>query len=405
MTNKKIVTLGGLYVSRDPILVKAIYDFNATNPKYQIQLKDYSGYEAEDYSGDDSDSVNAMNTEILTGDGPDIICGIESFQVYEDSGVLLDFNTLIAADDTFHKDEYYSNMFSLCENEGKLFKIFPCYSVQGLTGAKSLIGDRTGWTIDEFKAWAADVPGGIKMSDAILQSALVAYTVSCDLDSFVNWDTKEVDFENQAFYQLLEYAKEYGLTQDEYEQSSQSNYLIDDKADINRAYIESADSYNIFVQIYGGEIAVTGYPSYNKSGPVCVPGYFLGISASTKNKEAAWEFVKYLLSENCQKAMRENYSIPVLTRLLDEQIDLTVHPEKADADSGVVHEGMYVMSEESAQDFRELIDGLTSIPNYSTAINSIIQEEIPAYFNGDKTVEEVAGTIQNRAQIVVNETY
>ena len=48
-----------------------------------------------------------------------------------------------------------------------------------------------------------------------------------------------------------------------------------------------------------------------------------------------------------------------------------------------------------------VLDGLTTVANGSFAIQAIIEEELPAYFADDKTVDDVCKIIQNRAQTYV----
>jgi hypothetical protein len=58
---------------------------------------------------------------------------------------------------------------------------------------------------------------------------------------------------------------------------------------------------------------------------------------------------------------------------------------------------------EQAKEYRELIDGITMISQNDREITGIILEEAAAYFNGQKTSEEVAELIQNRVQTLVYE--
>jgi hypothetical protein len=59
-------------------------------------------------------------------------------------------------------------------------------------------------------------------------------------------------------------------------------------------------------------------------------------------------------------------------------------------------------SEESAQ-VRQIIESCDRVHRENRAVMAIIEEEAPAYFNGDKTVEEVVRIIQSRIQIYVAE--
>ena len=61
------------------------------------------------------------------------------------------------------------------------------------------------------------------------------------------------------------------------------------------------------------------------------------------------------------------------------------------------------MTEESAQAYRALVDSLDSIMIMDNAVNSIILEEVPAYFNDQKSDKDVSALIQNRVETLVRE--
>ncbi len=46
---------------------------------------------------------------------------------------------------------------------------------------------------------------------------------------------------------------------------------------------------------------------------------------------------------------------------------------------------------------------MDSIYTYDTSIYEIVNEEAASYFNGDKSLDEVASLIQSRVNIYVNE--
>lgn len=64
---------------------------------------------------------------------------------------------------------------------------------------------------------------------------------------------------------------------------------------------------------------------------------------------------------------------------------------------------LYAATDKDIEKMRELITSVTMISNNGTAIPNIINEEVPAFYEGDKSAEEVAAIIQNRVETYLNE--
>ena len=103
------------------------------------------------------------------------------------------------------------------------------------------------------------------------------------------------------------------------------------------------------------------------------------------------------------------WGIPVMTSVFEKQIDRAMNPDVNNGGDPIVYKDMYIgggsepMSEASAQTYRDLINSLDTLMDSDQEILSIIMEEVPAYFNGQKTDKAVSALIQNRVQTLVNE--
>ena len=64
---------------------------------------------------------------------------------------------------------------------------------------------------------------------------------------------------------------------------------------------------------------------------------------------------------------------------------------------------IYATTQEQADKLWELITTTTKVADYSSSIYDIVNEQTPAFFSGQKSAEEVARLIQNKANIYVNE--
>ena len=61
------------------------------------------------------------------------------------------------------------------------------------------------------------------------------------------------------------------------------------------------------------------------------------------------------------------------------------------------------VTDEDAARYRALIDNAKGLQYYNNAVDNIIEEEVAAYFSGDKSVDEVCKIIQDRVSTYVNE--
>lgn len=403
---KQIITLGGMGISSDNMIQSAVYDFNKKSTEYQIEIRDYYA-EATDNGPDEYMTLqSAMNLDILAGDGPDIIVGgADLLSVYADKGCLADLYELMAADVDFNKDDYLANIFKICETDGKLYQICTEFAIDGLVGSASVVGDRKGWTMDEFAAMADSLPEGMRILNKsnTLQWVRLSSLFVASHDSFVNYSTGQVNFNSQVFAQLLACAKEYGLSESEMEAggsfvSNASDILIQNgELALKEFHISKAADYARETAVFTGPASVTGYPSADGGSALCAPDALWAISSVSGSEPGCWEFVKYMLGADVQETSDQ---IPVLRTAFEAQIEAAMIVKDPD-DPALIN--AVTMTEEEAQAYRNLVDGLDSLSIYDSELFAVVREEAAAYFADQKSAQEVAALIQNRAQVLMDE--
>ena len=416
-SGKKIILLGGLSINWNPFLQKAVYLFNKTSTTHRVEIYDYQeNSETVDYM----QTLNMMNMEILAGDVPDIIVGssFDSMDAYIVKDIIADINPLIASDSDISKDDFFNNILSLDETDGKLYKINANFSLLGLIGPVSLIGDRDGWSVDEFEEVVSEFPENMKPMHSIDQGTLLqmAY-ISCG-EQFVDWAAKDVNFDSDAFISLLNYAKTYGSNMDELNPGGMQiefdiNKAIQNKelALVNGFSFMSIGMFSSLRETYGEPITMVGFPSAGKNGLACYSDMSFSISEKSADKEAAWEFIKILLSGDIQNELGSDYSgFPVLRSSMDKLIS---KEKNKNPDMGGTHtismDGLVFtienipLSDETANDFLKIIDNLQTGVSVDSGVSNIIAEEVDAFFKDAKTADETAKIIQNRVQTLVNE--
>ena len=60
-------------------------------------------------------------------------------------------------------------------------------------------------------------------------------------------------------------------------------------------------------------------------------------------------------------------------------------------------------TQEQVDQIRELIETTTKVANYDQSMINIVNEEAEAFFQGQKSAQDVAKLIQSKANIYVNE--
>ena len=74
-----------------------------------------------------------------------------------------------------------------------------------------------------------------------------------------------------------------------------------------------------------------------------------------------------------------------------------------DSNEGGWNVPVFAMTDAEEQTLRNLMKNITAFERRDTSLQSIVDEEMQAFFNGQKTAEEAAKMIQSRATIYVNE--
>ncbi|MBO4679622.1 MAG: extracellular solute-binding protein, partial [Lachnospiraceae bacterium] len=157
---KKILSLGCLWV--DTEVRKRVIDFNKNNSEYRIVISDYSQYDTED---DWNAGTNKFNSDIASGQAPDIVIASSSETIhnYITKGLFVDLTDYIKNDAEIDYNDIFPNLISACSYNGKLYELVPAFTVNTVAGKKSVLGDRTSWTMEEFLQYKNSLQPGMSM--------------------------------------------------------------------------------------------------------------------------------------------------------------------------------------------------------------------------------------------------
>lgn len=403
---KTTLTLACVYLGYD--IKNQILDFNRKSSDYRIEVRDYSEFNTED---DYSAGYTKLITEIGSGAVPDIMVTdglpIETFGA---KGLLADLWPFIDADEELGgRAGVMEPVFNALSQDGKLYEITSSFYITTIAGPASIVGTEPGWTYDEMYAALDQMPEGCELfSLGTTRSDVFSSICMLNLSRFVDWTTGECSFDSDDFISLMEFANRFPETFDwehhEWTNEDSDAYRIKEGRQLLVTLsLSDPYSYNYYSEMFNGDMALKGFPDVPGSGAVFnMNGTGLAIASTCKNQDAAWSFVRTLLTREYQ----ENYTYGFCTNreLCEENIQSMVGESYYSYDQVTGEEKEIIFTQENADLITDLINNTSMVADYNTSqINDIINEEVAYYFSGEKTAQDVAATIQNRVSIYVNE--
>lgn len=423
-TAKKALTLSTQGNSWE--LVNAVNSFNRKNDKVRIEIKDYSEYNTEeDYSA----GLTKLQTEIMSGTCPDIIdMRYMPLAQLASKNLLEDLYPYMESDTEISKENFLPNILAAAETSGKLLHTISWFNIDTVIGASSIVGEKSGWTYDEMYSALRNMPADCTPFDvSTTRSDILNICLGLEMGSFVNWETGEVNFNNEDFAKLLKFAgsfpAEYDWETYDYETDSPEVRIREGRQMLYATNISSVDGLMYIEASYNGmPVTFIGYPTGNGTGNTVVTDPGFAMSASCTDKEEAWNFLRQFFTEKYYDNYGY-YGLPVVKNLLEKKLKTACTvtyeideygqykldengekiPEKKYYGMNGVEYAYYCLSEEMAAKFMELVNSTNKIYSDDQSIKDIVVKQAEAFFSGQKSAEEVAKLVQSNAMIYVNE--
>ena len=342
------------------------------------------------------------------------------------------------------------------------------FAISTAVGLEKVVGDGSSWTFNDMKAAMEKLrDGATVLNDYYNRENAVQNFLYNGTSRFVDWETGECTFDSAEFVDLLNFVKSF-KTQEEIDAlrgGDHSGYeeeytrLNSGKQLLMEVTISDFDYFraNTFYTL-DGTPSFVGYPGagseFSAAWGVCY-----AISSKSEYKDAAWSFVKEILTEDYQNDNIYN-GLPTNKAVFEKLLAESKTPEyidpseeSVDGDYGKISTGaeeepaesvddiirysdfnkgsvneqgrkeiaktfkgcydsktgkewqipVFAMTDAEEQDLRALMSGITAFARTDISLRDIIDEETQAFFSGQKSAEETARMIQSRATIYVNE--
>lgn len=405
---KETIVLGVMFFGNAG-MSDAVLRFNQTNEQYRIEVVSYG---EEDYEA----GKMRLDAELVSESGPDIVwMNYSDMKSYAKQGILEDLYSYIDMEEAMDRGDFVESVLAAFETDGKLHCFSPDFSVDTMIGKSADVGKEAGWTIEDVIALAESKPEGTELFEYGTKSRVLESFFYGSMERFINWETGECSFNDGTFEKLLIFADRFPKEILFDEEESTAGKFRDGRILLAATPVAGVDTLQMYEQLFGEPVTLIGYPSDEGAGSYILPaGPAIGINVNSKHKEAAWDFVKQLLSLEYQTE-RAKVSFPILKVALEAKFEENMTPEyreingeqieqpKVEVGYGDWNGKLYVATEEEINAVRTLIeyaDGITTLPQ---EVSNMVLEEAETFFEGQKSAREVADIIQSRVQIYVNE--
>lgn len=388
-------------------LSNMVEKFNASNDSYKIKIVDYSQY---NLSKDSSEGITKLNTEIISGNGPDIfdLCSLPAAQ-YERAGILVDLYPYINGDEQTKNIEFVEPVVDALETDGKLYKLVPSYSVLTFVGSQQFF-QKSALSYEQLALLSAN--GNDPFNRTFTKRSFLECILSVDKPAFIDLEKNCCDFDSEAFIYLLNYMNSLP---DIEEPMSESNNIMSGEQLLSHQYISGYHDICYFNYLFNSTVCFSGVPSSQGAGGIICPYLCLGISQNCHDKDGAWQFLKqYLLDDYQNLAAEDGVPFPISKSALDlkecafrkwaeESGEMYVGPDNTGKD--VMLHIFEDEEKEAVEKIDELFTTIIGVYNNDFNLPDLIWECINPYFAGEKTAEEVAAATQSRASIYMAEQY
>lgn len=412
LPEKTYITMATFNLDQD--VSNAVAIFNRKNVEVNIEIIDYSQM---GYGNDYQAGYNKLFSDIISGNSPDIIGGIQNlpYKEFISKGLLSDIYPFIDADNEISRSDFVDAALQSNEIEGKLYQIFPSFFVQTIMGNPQTIGFETGWDIDGFETVLienpkADIPLGYYMT----KTMFLLQTLTYGVEDFINQETGTACFDTSEFYRVLEvsdrFPKDFSL-------EAGNDFYVDTKEALIEGrqimLVHDINSFSLspYRDWLGGQIVFKGFPAVHKNGSTINTYESYAIMESSSNKVAAWGFLRTLLDKDWQIEREGRYGFPsnqtAFTYLMNNELDRE-HEDLHIFSSNDGHITDILAKEQIQEDVSAiliLIDSASGsvVRNYDDDLLDIIRMGAADYFSGYITAEQAGKNIQDSVLLYLSE--
>lgn len=397
VVQKQEIVLAQLYPQPD--LPASVISFNSKSNRYHITVNNY--LQDSNFSEEEIEAAKTrLIADIVSGNGPDILnsYGMET-EVEElvSMGAFEDLNPYLDQSSVMDREDLIESALGAGTYDGILVSIPASFSLYTFFGSSATVGEEMGWTYEDVIALLEANPGSEICNG---YGKIGTLRLCMDLNDYVDWETASCNFDSEEFKSLLEFVAQQSVSEDYLSGSLLTEKLRNGEILLLNTEVSDFASIQVVEEKFQADVTAIGDPTSDGSAKcnLLIQNSAMMLSQS-KVKDGVWEFIEYYLTEGDDMY---RYGFPNSWSKLENMIEETT---EMTYDYGGERFKSHVPSQEEID---QVLDVIRAGKNRNTSadegtLRQIINEEAVAFFQGQKTVDEVADIIQSRASVYVSE--
>lgn len=367
--------------SGDEYFNRTVAEFNKSSSEYKVVFRDFG-------------EETALAAAVVSGDGPDIFVGYLTPPNEFGDFAFADLLPLIEGDPEYGGDFFFESLYKALTAGGHMYWLPTGFRVITFYTPESAVGDPGRLTMAQASEKAALMGDDVYIFPGWMdRENLLNYMLDFFVGRYVDMSAGACSFDSPDFAALLESCNDqiYHIVEGQYNEEVMIRRSL-----LERCWARGVWNLERFSEGVQGDYSYVGFPNNGSNGSTFELGTLLAISAASDNKEGAWEFLRFALSDEIQ--MREDRFFPVSRRVVEKQIDLALAGELKTENLETVR-----ITQKDADKLLRLINETEYLSGSDSVIKDIIRDEAAAFFAGERSAEDAAEIIQSRVSIYVAE--
>jgi len=387
----------------NPDMKDVIRDFHNSHPNIRIKVRAYSS----DYAKEE-DVYEAFDKDIIDNEKFDIVMlPSDGIDKYSSKGFFEDLMPYIKNDSTFDLSRYYENILFAQKEGDKLYNITSAAAIDCFVADASIFGDKDLLTITDIREVRSKYPDIPFIGDGDRDTVLSGLLEN-NMEKYTGGKEGSYDFNTKEFRELCEFAKTLPDWSDDYTEEYVKKHVSVDNITKGEEIIKRVQAWGVsdFLlnrEYFGKNFKIYGRDSDSGNGFIIIPAETFGINYKSEHKEEAWEFIKAVLD---RKFDRGYDMIPANKEIFRNGLDDLLYVcNTSNGKLMMVNNVMYrlSMNEDDISYFTDMVENATPARGRDSVIIDIVCEEISAYFENAKDLDEAIKIIQKRVNLYLEE--
>lgn len=337
---------------------------------------------------------DALMAKLLRGEASDLI-NMKHFYAgnLAEQGAFEELTSYYEASSLADKEEVLDSVKRACTIRGKDVAVIPSFSIQVMRGREAYC------SMEEWDVWKfLEMGQENRMFSEQSPEVFFQYCMGIRYgERFVDWEKGESHFDSEEFRRLLEecakcktYKKGPGA-----ESEKEGDWLITSAGISSIWHMVSDEDAEYSAKLLG-------YPGWDGGESKLLEDCMFAINSKSGNKEGAWSFLEYLLSEEFQDMV--DWGLPVRKGSFEARLqERYVSPDRLEMSFFLGEPAMPTEVETAL--LKKMAESALcdSFGGQDNPIWSILANEAAMYFSGDAGLDETVAKIQNRMRLYLDE--